>query len=450
MQAYTSGNFLEAAHLAKEKSESRGATGDAFMWQLEEGSSFFAAGKYKESIAAFEKAELTAANYEKRATVNAREGGAEAGAVITNQNALPYQGNYYEKILLNAYKALDYFALKDSEGARVELRRMYERQKEAQDRFEEDIAKAEEEAREKKYDTQKVMSKIPEMSEINKSVEDCSNKALGDFVNPFATYLSAIGYLSRGDYGGAGVDFKNLYNMNVSNPLIQRDYVTCARNASMPLPDELSKLTPYDYPLTNNIVFVIFANGMAAAKKGITIHLFLPPPVTGYTGVAFPILEYFPAPYKNLTVCDSKGKSRTTRTVAEMDPIISREYKRALPGMIIRIFISVVAKETANYFALQAAKKQGDNAYWATVIAMSAYKYAFNTADTRCWQMLPKEYQITHFPKPEDGKLTFQATGANGITQKKEIILNNKKKMAIVYVNAPGPGVLSVHAFEFN
>jgi hypothetical protein len=449
MQAYTSGKFEEAAQLTKEKSESRAATGDAFMWQLEEGSSFFAAGKYKESIAAFEKAELTAADYENRATVNAREGGAEAGAVVTNQNALPYQGNYYEKILLNAYKALGYFALGDAEGARVELRRMYERQKDARDRFEDEIEKAREEARKKNYDTERVMSKIPEMKNINKSINAQSNKALGDFVNPFATYLSAIGYLSNSDYGGAAVDFKNLYEMDPKNPLIQRDYVTCAKNASMPLPKELSNVKPYEYPLTNNIVFVIFANGLAAAKKGITIHLLLPPPVTGYTGVAFPVLEYFPAPYKNLTICE-KDKNLCAKPVAEMDPIISREYKRALPGMIIRIFISVVAKETANYFALQAAKKQGDNAYWATVIAMSAYKYAFNTADTRCWQMLPKEYQIAHFPMPENGKLKLTAVGANGMQIKKEIKLNNKKKMAIVYVNAPGPGVLSVHAFEFN
>ncbi len=450
MLLYASGKFDEAATLTKAKSESRKNTGDAFMWQLEEGSACFAEGKYKESLSAFREAEKTANDFEKRAVVSARDGAAEGGAVITNQNAFPYKGNYCEKILLNAYKALDYFALGDSEGARVELRRMYERQKEARDEFEDDIENAEKEANKNKYNSANIINGVPEMKQINQIVDKQSNRALGDFVNPFATYLSAIGYLSGNDYGGATVDFRNLYKMAKTNKLIQRDFATCAKMSAMDVPPELSSVKPYDYSLTNDVIFVIFANGLAAAKKAITIHLVLPPPVTGYFGVAFPVLEYFPKPYKGLTVTDSCGNSVRTEVVAEMDPIISREYKKALPGMIIRIFISVAAKETANYFALKEAKKQGDGAYWVTVAAMSAYKYAFNTADTRCWQMLPKEYQIAHLKKPKNGKLKIEAIASNGSVQTKEIKVDNNKKMTILYVNSPGQGVLSVRAFEFN
>jgi hypothetical protein len=95
------------------------------MWRLEEGSAEFAAGNYKQSIKAFEHAEAVLKDFDNRAEINVREAGAEVGAVVTNLNALPYRSNYVEIILLNAYKALDYFALGDASGARVELRRMY-------------------------------------------------------------------------------------------------------------------------------------------------------------------------------------------------------------------------------------------------------------------------------------------------------------------------------------
>jgi hypothetical protein len=449
MAAYRAGNFPEAEKLLSDKVKSREGSRDELMWRLEEGSLFLYMGEYRKSLQAFEKAENVIADYEKRAEVNLRQGGAEAGSMLTNPNAIPYKGSYCEKIMLNAFKALDYFALGMPEDARVELRRMYERQKEAAKRFQDEIEEADKAIERKKYKKAEIFEKVKEYQAIRKKIDSVSNKALGDFTNPFATYLSAIGYLSDNDYSGAAVDFRNLYRMDNSNEQIARDFLSCLRTAGERVPDELKSMRPFKHSLSENVVYVIFANGLAAARKGITIHLFLPPPVTGYTGVAFPVLEYYPLPYKCLYVTDSQGNEYHTHTIANMDSVISREYKKALPVMITRIFLSVAAKETANFFALQAAKKQGDAAYWGTVAAISAYKYAFNTADTRCWQMLPKEYQIAHFQKPGDGVVNIRAGSSEGCVSK-SIKLDSSKKMSIIYVNSPGKGVLSVDVFEFN
>ena len=200
----------------------------------------------------------------------------------------------------------------------------------------------------------------------------------------------------------------------------------------------------------NNVVFVILANGRIAARKGITIHLVLPPPVTGYSGVAFPILEYFPPPCKCVEVKYGKDKIARTVAIANMDQVAARNYKDELPVMIMRLFISVAAKETANYFALQAAKQQGDAAYWGTVVAMSAYKYMFNTPDTRCWQILPKEYQVTNLPKPDNNQINITVQGNGGWKKSQNLCLDPKKKFAILYVLVPVKGKVVIKLFEFN
>ncbi len=446
---YEQGKYKEAALAFEEKAKDREDTGDELMWRMEEGAIFFAVGNYKKSIKAFTRAEKILEDYDKRADYNARRGGAEAGSVLTNANALPYKGNYFEAILLDAYKALDYFAIGDSEGARVELRKMYYNQRKVIDLHQKEINETQQAADKKKYNQKQVMGRVRGFNKIQNSLKDYKNKTYGNYAVPFATYLSAIGYLTDKDYDGATVDFRNLYRMSPDNPQIQRDYVTCARQSGQDVPDELEKVQPADYPLVSNIVFVIVANGRIAARKGITIHLVLPPPVTGYSGVAFPIIEYFAPPCKFVEIEYGKDKSAKTVPIADMDQIVTQNYKDELPAMIMRLFISVAAKETANFFALQAAKTQGDAAYWGTVIATSTYKYIFNTPDTRCWQLLPKEYQVTNFPKPPDNHIKVNING-DGWRKTQDICLDPKKKMAILYVMTPVKNRAVVKVFEFN
>ncbi|MCX6983351.1 MAG: hypothetical protein NT118_01180, partial [Lentisphaerae bacterium] len=111
MKVYASGDYEKAVLLVNKKADDRAGTGDELMWRLEQGKIKFDAGDYKGSLMAFEKCETLIKEFDDRATINAREAGAETGSAFTNQNALPYRGYNYDRILLNTYKALDYFAL---------------------------------------------------------------------------------------------------------------------------------------------------------------------------------------------------------------------------------------------------------------------------------------------------------------------------------------------------
>ena len=57
--------------------------------------------------------------------------GSEIGAAISNQANLPYRGRSYDKVMMNAYKALSYLALGEKDKARVELNSSLERQRDA-------------------------------------------------------------------------------------------------------------------------------------------------------------------------------------------------------------------------------------------------------------------------------------------------------------------------------
>ncbi|HCE45748.1 MAG TPA: hypothetical protein DET40_19570 [Lentisphaeria bacterium] len=453
MTAYTSGNMEEAVRISDKMAEKRADTGDELMWRLEQGKIKFDSGDYKGSLVAFERCEAIIKEFDDRATINARKAGAETGSAFTNQNALPYSGFNYDRILLNTYKALDYFALGNASDANVELRRAYERQKEAEKRFEDEIKKQEEENKKEGEKAGKQVTfdglekEHPELKKSFDEMKSKSNKTYGNLMNPFVTYMSGIRYLINKNMAEADVDFRNLYKMDTENPLSQQYYVTTSQYMANKIPNELSGVKPFNYPLDTNIVFVIFENGLAPAFKERKFSIVV-------SGIAYSELEYFPTSTESLQITDSSGNSFKTVTISAMDSVVSQEYKEIFPGMITRLVISTLVKEAATAAAVAGASQVhgagGIAAVVGTVIVTSAYKYTFNTADTRCWQTLPREYQVTQLPLPSDGKLKLKAISRDGAMVSAEPVdITIEKKRAIVHVRHAGQGSMTVRVFEF-
>lgn len=463
INAYTDGKLKTADKIVAAESASRKNSGDAIMWLLEAGSIKFDAGDYSGSLKAFEDAEQKINARDERAEISARDIGAETGSSITNPNAIPYKGFCSDRILLNVYKALVYFALNKRDAAEVELRRMREAQKKIERRFAEEIERERKalEAANRKNDAQtrqlsynrqsgdvdfNMLLKNNTIKQVYDESAKKSEKAYGNFMNPFATYMSAIAYLFENNYNEACVDFRNLYRMNKDNPLTSRDFVSCARRIGAAVPAELEKTPSWDYPLNTNIVFVIFANGRAPALKQVKLQILLP--YVAYTGIAFPRYEYFKRFFKNISL-SAAGRTYTTVPLADMDAIAAQEYHKRLPTMISRLVISYLVKETASLVAVQAAKRQGTAAQMLVYGATGFYKYLFNTADTRCWETLAGEYQMVHFPIPEDRKLRLNPPVQD--TEAKKILINLKKdsRLVIVYIRGINKKIISVKIFEF-
>ncbi|MGN0845544.1 MAG: hypothetical protein ACI4QT_10055, partial [Kiritimatiellia bacterium] len=110
---------------------------------MEMGSGYRALVELDHSNEAFERAEQAFREQQEASTLGnvARQ----IAAVLANDNALPYQIQEYDGIMVNAYKALNLLQQGETDKARVEFKRVEERQRMAAERFKEQIAKAKEE-----------------------------------------------------------------------------------------------------------------------------------------------------------------------------------------------------------------------------------------------------------------------------------------------------------------
>ncbi len=448
MTGYMNGNTDLVLKEIDSKLKSTSGTGDELMWVLEAGSMNFNLRNYPASIEYFRKAEQLVTEYDDRAMISLRDSGSEALMAVTNLNALPYRGFCRDRILLSFFKALAYLGENNEEAFSAQLRRMRDEQKKVMEDYQKffdaeqeavrqtradnrDVAKALNSTNEKtitsNVDNQEFMSALNQTKQI-------ANHAYGDFLNPAALFLSALGSLRDNLYDNAVIDFRRFYEAMPANPLARQYYVTALKLAGQEVPAELAQVPPFDFPLNSDCVHVIFANGRGPAFRQVAIYL---PVMT-----AWPVCEYYQSPYSRFRVI-AGGKAYDSVQIADMDAIISQEYNQRLPGMITRIVISTAIKEAAHYTATALAAHEDELAGALVFAGGLIYKMIFNTADTRSWEILPKEFQLTQFPMPPGRKFVIESPY-------REITLPENYRSAIIYVNTPSRGFSTVNVFGFN
>lgn len=432
-------------------------TGDEIMWRVEAGALDYLMGKDEESIRHFERAEALIEDFDERALVNLREAGAETSVLLTNPNALPYRGWCRDRIMIPVYKAFAYLGKGDEKGFQTELFSLRSNQNIVMDKYEK-FFEAEDKAMEKEkvrnrtaassVNTDTVMQspRNRELSGALNATNVAAHRGYANFLNPFSIFLSAYGYARTNNYQNALVDYERLYKAVPDNPLVRRYYVTGLRKTGRTIPAELKDVPPLDFSPGEKNVLVVFANGRSAALRQIALYIpIIIPHYATVVTVAWPVCAFYPAPFRTLHIT-ADGKSYTTSTIADMDGILAAEYNRRLPGMILRICLSTAVKEIGSYVATRAASQANGWAGLATAVGTSAYKVAFNTADTRTWEILPREFQIAQFAMPKDRKLLLGPDNYNPVT----INLPETAGSAIVFVNLPGnaPGAFTYRVFS--
>ena len=118
-QALSTGTPQPALDANKKQLASR----DALLALLEQGRIQQLAGDYTASKQSFTLALAKLDAIGQRATISVSHTASQGTALVTNDNAIPYQSNDYERIFVHQFQALNYIALNDKEGALVEMRR---------------------------------------------------------------------------------------------------------------------------------------------------------------------------------------------------------------------------------------------------------------------------------------------------------------------------------------
>ena len=466
IQLWHQNNLTNAVVEATKMADKNAKNKDAIIWRLEQGAVLRSAGKYQESNAAFDKAQEKIDQYAQKAKVRV---GQEAGALLSNQANLDYEGHSYDGIMLNTYKALNYLQLGEPDKARVELIRAYQRQQDAVEDNKKRIEKVQAEAARSK--DKKAMDKAQESPKFKSQMQGAyasldNLKSYADYVNPFTVYLDGLYFMANpadaSDLERAHKSLERVAGFAPDNQYVKQDLA--AVDGVM----QGKPLAPTTY--------VIFETGCAPVRDQIRIDIPIIVAKVSYVGAAFPTLKiqgnYLPsltvtanspivtandtvttASSTTTTTGDTNatvtgatavtGDTNTTATsttatgdtnatvtsttmatssttatasstmamtspIASMDSVIGLDFKNEMPVVITKTIASTVAKAVAAYAINEAANQQDAFVGLFAQISTAIYQAAVNIADTRTWTTLPKEFQVCRFSTPPDRKIVLE------------------------------------------
>ena len=417
VQFWRQGNLTNAVAEATKQADENAKNKDAIIWRLEQGAVLRAAGQYADSNDAFDKAQLKIDDYAQKAKVRV---GQEAGALLSNQAQLDYEGRAYDGIMLNTYRALNYLALGEPDKARPEIIRAYQRQQEAVEANKKRIeaAQAAAEKSKDKATIEKAQKNAKLQTQLTGAITNLDSvKVYGDYVNPFTVYLDGLYFLANAadasDLERAHKSLERVVSFAPDNIYVKQDLAaTEAVMAGQPLA-----------PVT----YVIFETGCAAERGQIRIDIPIIVSKVSYVGAAIPTLKLQDNFTPSLTVV-ANGTNVVTAPVASVDGVIATDFKNELPVVITKTIAATVVKAVAAYAANEAARQAGgDLGGLFAQVATAAYQLAVNIADTRTWTTLPKEFQVARLPTPADGKLDLSTPNGMKVSVTLNTAVNGSK-----------------------
>ena len=401
---------------------------DALLWSQQGGSLARNCKDYKKSNALFDYAETIYKNKVDKDGIS-NDTLENTSNIFVNNNINDYEGNTYEKIMLNTYKALNFASLGDFDNARVEFNRALERQSRAKEYFNKEIQEQKSNLQNVDDDFRENPSEIAQNEQTQKVIYDEFNNTLNgfevypEFVNPFTTYISGIYFLLNNDFLKARGLLKESLAMDPHNKQIQSDYE---------LINNLVKNRTFYNDQKN--IWIIYENGKSVrnTEKNISIPLFLFTRQAFYTGITIPDIEEQQSSHLFLKIDQKK-----TTEISNMDDVIKTEFKKRFPSRMTKLVTSAILK-TYTQYALQ--KNLGP----LGGIVGAFYHLLTNKADVRSWTALPKNFQSLRIKN--NGNTIAIRNNNNKIIGRVNIPEN---KNAIIYVRSEIPSNNRIHQIIF-
>lgn len=398
--------------LAQKIALDEGVTSDTdsateLLWSLEAGALLRMTNQIERSTKVLDGSELLIKDNE---TQNlAASGFSQAASMVINDNIMDYSPRVYDRVMVNTYKALNFWQNGNFNDARVEWNRVDDRQRRAAEYFSKEI-NAQKDAV-KSNNLGKTYSQSMETLE-NSGIDVSKWTPYDGYINPASLYLHGLYFMinneSAADINKAKESLKRAYALTRSKQ-IRADLNQANRGRNV---------APG--------VWVIFENGTAAKKveRRIDLPLILLTNRVAYTGIALPTLESGSPAFPYLSV---NGGNRT-ESFANMDKIIQGEFKTEFTGILIKELARAVLKTAA-----QATMMNSDNQTVKILGAITGLAQAVTTqADIRSWHTLPYDFQVTYVKWPKSGQVTISPSGGAAIT----VDLPTTPQPVVVYVRA--------------
>lgn len=359
---------------------------DRLLYRQEQGRVAQLADKPEASRTAFDDAIAMYQQREERAVISASASLASGASLLTNDNAIPYEGSLYERVFVHQYQALNFLAAGDASGALVEVRRANQIQNQALAQKENTVDKAREDAERKGLDTERYANYFS-------SMDLAAGRVKTGFQNAATFYLSALIYEAVGEHNSAYIDYRKALELVPNNPYVQRDVVRTGLRSGM---DEVHKLaqTLGDKQIApkpgEGELVIYLEEGYVPAKSPVSIPIWTSKTINN---VSFPVYAgNVPAP--SPVVVTVNGHALETSLLVDTRALAVRTLKDEIPGMLARAFLRLLAKQE-----MQRQLQQNDST-GLMGLAAGLYSLVTDAADLRSWLTLPGSGQVLRLPLP--------------------------------------------------
>lgn len=344
---------------------------DGLLYAQESGRLHQLNHQFEASKADFEEAYRRYEKIDAKAVVSASAATSGTASLLTNDNALPYEGYGFERIMALHSQAFNYLALGDIEGAGVEIRRAALEQRILETAHEKELSKARNDANAKNVDT----SVWRGSSELT-GMDNLTGNLKSSFQNAYTFYTSAVIWEAMGDLNAALVDYKKALEINPNNATIRQDIQRIDAN----------KRIKYS---TEGHLIVFFEDGYVPTRQSFQLPLpYFTDQYVTYTTIAFP---YYPSHNwyqpQTLTIVANHQQLGSTEMVANIGAMAVKSLQEKIPGMILRM---VLRARTKHELHQQASREGGAVGSLLSTI----YNVVSEQADLRNWLTLPNNAQL--------------------------------------------------------
>lgn len=329
---------------------------DRLLLYLEKGTVYHFAGRYKESFASFEDAERSIENNYTKSIARGIQ------SFLVNDNILVYDGEDYEDVYVNTFKALNFIHMNDLEASLIEARRM-------------------------SYKIENLNIKHNGLSSALSSASTQKSKAISFEPgkaeiqsSPLAHYLSTILYTKSGQEDNARIEYDRFKDALINQQVI----------ANKALGKSVNPLDSITNPHSFNTLVVAFSGRSPQKIQSDTRMYFEEADL--YIKLSLPKLKMNPSQVQQVRVTNSKGEVTYLPLIEQMDQVAKEIYKIKEPIIYARTFVRVAAKIIAGKAAERKAEKDNNELLAGAFNLLTKVGTELTEkADTRSWQTMPGE-----------------------------------------------------------
>ena len=381
------------------------------LTSLQVGMALRAAGGFADSQVAFDRAESRLL-WKSDEITSVDELLAAGFTLVTTDLARPYQGNIYDGVLVNTFKAMNAIQLGDIDRARVELNRAEQRQTNAVEQLALKVKALRE------GDSEDEATRMAESAQIDGAIAVALEpggavakrlaavQKLGeyrDLRNPFTDWLHGVFRLATGEANRASNLFRDAAvldgrnNRHVLADLLQAEE---AAGSSAEAPDR---------------VWVVHEDGIGPYLNEFRFEF---PVVTLdgviIAGIALPEFAEGSPALGGLTI-SADGQHHRTEPLLSVDRYAATEFRAGYDAIVAKAVASAIVRTIVQAIAQQEARDQGGMFAVFASVGTTIAATALNRADTRIWNALPHSISVASVPWPSDGRLLIAAPNGQTI-----------------------------------